>query len=144
MEKCELQKPVSQLLNALKSHFFACELYSDKLFWTIEKIQQFQQNHFCDVIKVSELYSSAMESKLQLAFWVLAHNQSKSEERELSERRRLSCPFTTHNIPFIKFTWYNPVLCLCFYLSAWKQNCFIFSKHNHLDVLMNKSSAAFL
>ena len=56
MGKFELQKPMSQLHNVLKSQFFVCELYSNKLFQTIEKIAQFQQNHFCNVI-TSELYS---------------------------------------------------------------------------------------
>ena len=37
MEKFELQKPVSQLLNVLKSHFFVCDLLSDRLVRRIEK-----------------------------------------------------------------------------------------------------------
>ena len=36
MKQFELKKPMSQLFNAQKSHFFACELFSVKLFRTIE------------------------------------------------------------------------------------------------------------
>ena len=38
MKQCELQKTISQLFNALKSHFFACALLSDGFFQTIGKI----------------------------------------------------------------------------------------------------------
>ena len=30
MKQFELQTPISQLSNALKSHFFVCELFSDR------------------------------------------------------------------------------------------------------------------
>ena len=56
MDKFELQKSVSQLLNALKSQLFACELFSDRLFQTNKKSPYFQPNHFCDII-TSELFS---------------------------------------------------------------------------------------
>ena len=36
MKQFELQKPISQLFNALKSHLFACDLFADGLFPTIE------------------------------------------------------------------------------------------------------------
>ena len=36
MKQFELQTPISQLFNALDSQFFACELFSDRLFRKIE------------------------------------------------------------------------------------------------------------
>ena len=32
IKQFELQTPISQLFNALKSHIFACELFTDRLF----------------------------------------------------------------------------------------------------------------
>ena len=37
MEKFELQRPISQLFNTINSQFCMCELFSDRLFQTIEK-----------------------------------------------------------------------------------------------------------
>ena len=53
MKKFELQKPISQLFNALKSQYFACELFSDEQSNKTHKL--FQKNHFCEVITL-ELY----------------------------------------------------------------------------------------
>ena len=36
MKQFELQTPISQLFNAWKSQYFACELFSDRLFGAIE------------------------------------------------------------------------------------------------------------
>ena len=66
MGKFELQTPVSQLLNVLKSQFFVCELYSNWLFQTVEKIPQFQHNHFCDVITAELYYIHFMFTDLQV------------------------------------------------------------------------------
>ena len=48
MKQFELQKPISQLFNALKSHVFACELFSDRFSNIIPK------THFCELY--SRLY----------------------------------------------------------------------------------------
>ena len=55
MEKLELQEPISQLLNALKSHFFACECFQIDGSEQLKKSHNFKQNHVCDVT-TSELY----------------------------------------------------------------------------------------
>ena len=56
MEQFELQKPISQLFGALKSHFLECEPFSYRSFRTTEPNPLFQKNTCCDVI-TSPLYS---------------------------------------------------------------------------------------
>ena len=53
MKQFELQTPVSQLFSALKAQSFACELFSDRLFRTIERNPL--SHNFCDIITL-ELY----------------------------------------------------------------------------------------
>ena len=55
MEQFELQKPISQLFGALKSHFLESEPFSYRSFRTTEQNPLFQKNNFCDVI-TSPLY----------------------------------------------------------------------------------------
>ena len=55
MEQFELQKPISQLFGALKSHFLECEPFSCRSFGTTEQNPLFQTNNFCVVITL-ELY----------------------------------------------------------------------------------------
>ena len=56
MEQFEIQKPISQLFVALKSHFLECEPFSYRSFRTTEQNPLFQKNYFCDVI-TSPLYA---------------------------------------------------------------------------------------
>ena len=36
---------ISQFFNALKSRYFACECFSGRLFWTIDKVRDFRKNN---------------------------------------------------------------------------------------------------
>ena len=66
----QFRKPKSQLFNALKRHFFVCELFSVGCFKQSNKTHNFRKYHFCDVI-TSELYfiDNSNNNRLQLGFY---------------------------------------------------------------------------
>ena len=64
MKQSELQTPISQLFNALKSHFFL-HVNIFRIFCSeqLNKTHNFRKNHFCDVI-ILELYMASSDSQI--------------------------------------------------------------------------------
>ena len=72
MGKFELQTPVSQLLNALKSQFFACELYSNRLFQTIQKNSTISAKSFLWRHHFRTLYAMFLPTFALVFCWYVA------------------------------------------------------------------------
>ena len=95
----ELQKFISQLFSALKSHFLQWEPFSYRSFRTTEQNPLFQKNYFCDVI-ISPLYSMHLpQNKNQLVFlsgseanWYKAGSYSQYKVKQSRRKRRELVP----------------------------------------------------